>query len=195
MGSSGPVSRYSSRDRLRAVARVDAARAEEHQPLHAGAWRGADQVRLDHQVLVEEVGAQRVVGLDAADLGGGDEDVVGPLARHEGAHRAPGRAGRARRACAAGGARSRRARSRRTSAEPTMPRWPATKMRASLSIAQLAPVVVFEADDVVLAEVRARLHLDDLERHLARVGEAMRLAERDVGALVLAQHRHRRRRW
>src|SRR5512142_1106384 len=50
-----------------------------------------------------------------------------------------------------------------------------------------AAVVVLEAHDVVFAKVRARLHLDDLQRHLARVGEAVRFAERDVGALVLAE--------
>ena len=44
-----------------------------------------------------------------------------------------------------------------------------------------AAVGVLEAHDVVLAEVTARLHLDDLERHLARVGEAVCVAERDVG--------------
>src|SRR3569833_3314642 len=46
---------------------------------------------------------------------------------------------------------------------------------------------ILEADDVVLAEVGAGLHLDDLERQLARIREAVRLAERDVGALVLGQ--------
>ena len=86
MGSSGPVSRYVFLDRLRAVARVDAARAQEHQPLHAGQVRAVDQVGLDHQVLVQEVGAVLVVGLDAADLGRGDEDVVGPLLGQEGVH-------------------------------------------------------------------------------------------------------------
>src|SRR5262249_24121356 len=50
-----------------------------------------------------------------------------------------------------------------------------------------AAVRVLEADDVVLAEVAARLHLDDLEVYLAGVGQAVRLAQRDVGALVLAE--------
>jgi hypothetical protein len=48
-------------------------------------------------------------------------------------------------------------------------------------------VGVFEAHDVVFAQVAARLHLDDLQRHLARVGQAVHLAQRDVGALVLGQ--------
>jgi hypothetical protein len=36
-----------------------------------------DQVGLDHQVLVDELGAQGVVGVDAADPGRRDEDEVG----------------------------------------------------------------------------------------------------------------------
>ena len=36
-----------------------------------------------------------------------------------------------------------------------------------------APVDILEAHDVVLAQVAARLHLDDLERHLAGVGQAV----------------------
>jgi hypothetical protein len=36
-------------------------------------------------------------------------------------------------------------------------------------------VGVLEAHDVVLAQVAARLHLDDLQRHLARVGQAVHL--------------------
>src|SRR4051812_25439303 len=64
--------------------------------------------------------------------------------------------------------------------------WIACKVRA---ISGGAAIGVLEADDVVLAEVGAGLHLDDLERQLARVREAVRLAERDVGALVLGQDR------
>ena len=75
-------------DRLCAVARVDAARAQEHQPLHARQVRAVDQVRLDHQVLVDEVGAVDVVGLDATHPRGGDEDVVRLLLGQEGLHRA-----------------------------------------------------------------------------------------------------------
>src|SRR5688572_26497433 len=50
-----------------------------------------------------------------------------------------------------------------------------------------AAVGVFETDDVVLAKIAAGLHLDDLERNLARVGQAVDLAEGNVGALVLAE--------
>src|ERR1700712_1452811 len=48
---------------------------------------------------------------------------------------------------------------------------------------------ILEADDVVLAEIGTGLHLDDLERQLPRVRQAVRLAQRDVGALVLGEDR------
>lgn len=51
-----------------------------------------------------------------------------------------------------------------------------------------ASVGVLEADDVVLAEVRARLDLDQFERDLAGVRQTVGRAERDVGRLVLGQH-------
>ena len=73
-------------DGLGAVARVDAARTQEHQALDAGQVRAVDQVALDEQVLIEEVSAVEVVGLDAADLGSGDEDVVRLLLSQEGVH-------------------------------------------------------------------------------------------------------------
>ena len=38
-----------------------------------------DDVRLDHQIVVEEVGRIGVVGEDAADLGGGEDDGVWPF--------------------------------------------------------------------------------------------------------------------
>ena len=48
-------------------------------------------------------------------------------------------------------------------------------------------VSVLEADDVVLAEIGARLHLDEVERDLAGIFEAVARAERNVGRLVLVQ--------
>src|SRR5579885_3479579 len=51
-----------------------------------------------------------------------------------------------------------------------------------------AAVGVLEADDVVLAEVAARLHLDQVHGLVAGVLEAMRHADGNVGRLVLAQH-------
>ena len=58
-----------------------------HEPLHAGFVRRADQVALQHEVVLQEVGAPDVVGLDAADLGRGDEDVLRLLIRQELKHR------------------------------------------------------------------------------------------------------------
>src|SRR5690349_21809462 len=51
----------------------------------------------------------------------------------------------------------------------------------------VASIRVVEAHDVVFAEIAARLHLDDLERHLARVLQAMPHAERNERRFVLAQ--------
>jgi len=47
------------------------------------------------------------------------------------------------------------------------------------------PVGVVEPLDVVLAEIAADLHLDQLKRNLSRIGEAMHAADRDVDRLVL----------
>ena len=47
-----------------------------------------------------------------------------------------------------------------------------------------AAELVFDADDVILAEVGAGLHFDQLEQDLAGVGEAMDAAERQVDRLV-----------
>ncbi len=38
----------------------------------------------------------------------------------------------------------------------------------------LTAVLIVQTHDVVFAEVRTRLHLDDLERHLARILESVR---------------------
>src|SRR5690349_13939240 len=62
-----------------------------------------------------------------------------------------------------------------------------TAIRGGAIGVRLAPVAVFEALDVVLAEIAARLHLDDEERHLARVLEPVPGSDGDVGGLVLVQ--------
>ena len=72
-------------DRLRAVARVDATGAEKKQFLDAGLPGFMDHVALDHQVLVDEFGGVGVVGVDAADLGGSEIDLVDALALEKGA--------------------------------------------------------------------------------------------------------------
>ena len=62
----------------------DATGAEEEKLLHAVGVGGVDDVGFDHQVLVDEFGRIGVVGVDAADLGGGQVDLVGPLFGKEG---------------------------------------------------------------------------------------------------------------
>src|SRR5580692_7225452 len=60
--------------------------------------------------------------------------------------------------------------------------------RAAPSSGLLATAIdILEADDVVLAEVAAGLHLDEFERDLARIGEPVNGADRDIGGLVLVQ--------
>ncbi len=50
-----------------------------------------------------------------------------------------------------------------------------------------AAVDVFEADDVVFAQVATGLHFDQLQRYLAGVGQAVHGGHRQVGGLVLGQ--------
>ncbi|GBE48596.1 hypothetical protein BMS3Bbin12_01776 [bacterium BMS3Bbin12] len=64
-------------DRLRGVLGVDAGGAEEQEFAHAGAVGDVDDVGLDEQVVANELGGPGVVGEDAADLGGDEEDVLG----------------------------------------------------------------------------------------------------------------------
>jgi hypothetical protein len=49
--------------------------------------------------------------------------------------------------------------------------------------------LVVEADDIVFSEIRAALDLDELERHLAGIGEAMTGTGGDVGRLILLEDR------
>ena len=115
--------------RLRAVARIDAGAAEVQQLLHAVQVRRVHHGRVDHHVVVDELGRPRGVGQDAADGAGDEEDVLRAVRLEPVVH---GRlvaqvellAGRGQdlvkpSALAAGAAM----------AEPTRPRWPATKMR------------------------------------------------------------------
>ena len=79
------------------------------------------------QVLVDELRRPGVVGEDAADLRRGEKDVVGPLACEELLHGGLVREVELRRRPQQQLAARSRCR-RRTSAEPTRPRWPATKI-------------------------------------------------------------------
>ncbi len=44
---------------------------------------GLDEVGLDHQVLIDEIGRVGIVGVDAADPGGGQIDLVDGLVGEE----------------------------------------------------------------------------------------------------------------
>jgi hypothetical protein len=50
-----------------------------------------------------------------------------------------------------------------------------------------AVVDVFKSSDVILIEIGARLHLDEEGGDLSGIGEAMPLADGDVGRLVLGE--------
>ena len=66
-------------DRLRAVARIDAAGAKEHQPLNACQICTLNEVCLDGQIFIEKFAASRVVRNDAANASGGDKNKIRPL--------------------------------------------------------------------------------------------------------------------
>jgi len=55
--------------------RINAARPEEQELFHAMPVSRVEDVGFDHQILVDEVGAVGVVGVDAADPGGGGKDI------------------------------------------------------------------------------------------------------------------------
>ena len=76
VGSSGPGQQRLFLDRLRRKFRIDAGRAEKHQAVDAGEVRGMNDIGLDCQIVVNEIGGEGVVGIDAADLGGGKDDGV-----------------------------------------------------------------------------------------------------------------------
>src|SRR5207247_7493241 len=62
--------------RLRTVARIDTAAAEEEQVLNVGAVSSVNDVRLHLEILVEKLGAKRVVRVNPAHPGGRHEDVL-----------------------------------------------------------------------------------------------------------------------
>jgi len=65
--------------RLGCQLRIDAAAPQEEEPLDAGELSVADNVTLDHQVVVDEIGRVAIVGDDPPHFGGGQKDVVGSL--------------------------------------------------------------------------------------------------------------------
>ena len=46
--------------------------------------RGVNDVGFDCQIFVKKLGRERIVGVDAADLGGGDHDGVWAIVRQPG---------------------------------------------------------------------------------------------------------------
>ena len=50
-------------------------------------------------------------------------------------------------------------------------------------------ILVVKPNDVVFAQIWAALDLDQLKRHLARVGKAVTRSRRDVSRLILLQDR------
>lgn len=70
---------------LRGVLGVDAGGSEEEEFLNrSGSEGGVDDVGLDLEVDGDEVGGEGRVGVDPADLGGGEEDVAGAVEEEEG---------------------------------------------------------------------------------------------------------------
>lgn len=65
---------------------VDATGAEEKEFLDAIAVGRIDDVGLDHEVFVDEFGGVGVVGVDAADFGCGEVDLIGFFLGEEGAN-------------------------------------------------------------------------------------------------------------
>src|SRR5215472_11899590 len=75
---------------------------------------------------------------------------------------------------------------------PTMPRMSYSRRIAGSKRCMEAPrsgppVMVLEADDVVLAEIGTRLHFDHMQRDFAGVFQPVRGTERDIGRLVFGE--------
>src|SRR5437763_932094 len=66
----------------------------------------------------------------------------------------------------------------------------AKRRSALLLLLSRSSVLVIEADDIVLAEVGSALDLDELERHLAGIGQAVARSGGDIGRLVFLEQRY-----
>src|SRR5579871_3110386 len=74
--------------------------------------------------------------------------------------------------------------------QPTIPATLSARHGQRLAAAALATIAVVVADDVVLAEIAARLHLDDVQRNASRVLNAMSHPDGYIGRLVLLEQEH-----
>ena len=77
VGSSGPVSSDVLAHRLRRQLGIDAGRAEKQQLLDAVESAAWITLAAIDEIVVDEIGGQRVVGDDAADLGRRQEHGIG----------------------------------------------------------------------------------------------------------------------
>ena len=73
-------------DGLRGLSWIDAGAAQEEQFLHAVSPTLADDILLDGEILVDEVGAVLQVGHDAAHMGSRQHDILGLLLVKEAVH-------------------------------------------------------------------------------------------------------------
>jgi hypothetical protein len=66
-------------DRLRGHFGVNTGRTQKQKLGHSVAVRGLDQVGLDHEVIVEKLGAVGVVGVDTPHLCRSDHHIIGTM--------------------------------------------------------------------------------------------------------------------
>ena len=65
--------------RLRTLSRINAGRAEKKKPLYTGTPALVDNIILNGQILSDELRRIRVVGMNAANLGRRNENILRPL--------------------------------------------------------------------------------------------------------------------
>src|SRR5690606_9462114 len=66
--------------------------------------------------------------------------------------------------------------SRRTTSAPHQPAY-----------RSLAPELIFDADNVVLTEIRSRLHFDQFKNDLARICQSVGTAQREIDGLIFGK--------
>ena len=161
-------------------------RPEEEQFLRPAAEGRLDDVGLDHQVVVDEVGRVGVVGVDATDLGGSEVDLIGPLGFKERAH--GGLLGQVQFRMGAG----------HDALIPLLLQathdcgtdHPSVTGNVDLRLwihDWLQPLALQCARFLLSLYVAARLHLDDLQRSRAPVCKAAASGRSDAGRRVVAE--------